>query len=140
MRDDASKADTIAKLYRGDIGVLWGGGIFTGEEYIRVIPSPNFPSETHGSPYPSPQDARVRPVRGGRRPVSGLSSVFTLPGVKVALNRHSDGVGLRAVKAAHSLAEDPALPSPGSAVPLPTSLAGGLASIIGAIWGGFEEK
>ena len=30
-----------------------------GEEYIRVIPLPNFLSKSHGAVPPSPQDARV---------------------------------------------------------------------------------
>ena len=58
-----------------------------GEEYIRRTPLPDFPLKTHGLPYPSIRNARTRPVKGGRRPVSALGSINTLPGPKWALNR-----------------------------------------------------
>lgn len=63
-----------------------------GEEYIRVIPSPNFPFKTQRCSSRPYYNARVRPVRGGRSPISGCGKVFALPGPKVALNRSKTGL------------------------------------------------
>lgn len=59
--------------------MLWGGGIFIGEGYIRRPSPPHFPSETHGAVPPSPPESPVRPVRGGRRRASGCGKVFPYP-------------------------------------------------------------
>lgn len=53
-----------------------------GEEYIRVIPSPNFPFKTQRCSSRPYHNARTRPVRGGRRPVSAFGNINTIPGAK----------------------------------------------------------
>ena len=58
-----------------------------GEGYIRRIPLVDFRSKTHGAVPPSPPECPVRPVKGGRRRVSGFGKVFAPPGPKWALNR-----------------------------------------------------
>ena len=63
-----------------------------GEGYIRRTPLPDFPSKSHGQDHPHSYNARTRPVKGGRRPVSALGSINTLPGTKWALNRSKTGL------------------------------------------------
>ena len=58
-----------------------------GEEYIRRTPLPDFPSKSHGQDHPHSYNARTRPVKGGRRRVSGCGKVFAPPDPKWALNR-----------------------------------------------------
>lgn len=72
--------------------MLWGGGIFMGEEYNRVIPLPNFPPETQRCSSRPYYNARTRPVKGGRSRFSGCGKVFALPGPKWALNRSKTGL------------------------------------------------
>lgn len=155
MHHIVSTHDIMRFRYGVYTGMLWGGGIFMGEGYIRRIPLPDFPSQTHGLPYPSIQNARVRPVRGGRSPVSALGSINTLPGPKWALNRSKTALsaicGISALREAQDVVVNQTAvafphrdsrfsPPPVPLAPLPTSLAGGLASITGAIWGGFGAK
>lgn len=88
-----------------------------GEEYIRVIPSPNFPSKTQRCSSRPYHNARTSPVNGGRRPVSAFGNINTLPGAKTdprasqaaPAQSTSNGGGLPPDRT-HSLTEAPGSP------------------------------
>ena len=63
-----------------------------GEEYIRRTPPPDFPSQIHGCSSTLPTECPVRPVKGGRRRVSGCGKVFALPDPKWASTALKNGL------------------------------------------------